>query len=417
MANYIEFSELLAQHLGVQDRTQSWLAHQINVSRNTVSRWLYGNSQPRNPELIIQIADVLNIRSRNERLELLAAAGYENFAKTLVGHETRFGELLHEFRNRIPLSSENLGELIGLSASYVNNVEAGESKITRDKLKDMIRALHQLGGIHTLVEANELLSESTYDNLNIDEIRDINSGWLTEEQPKNDEKKIIRSIDFPPEYKQAGISILSYFSEVVSSKYPDLEVGVTIEQIGTMVTLVVTTPEGEKERIEQELQEYSLVVQGKSPPESYFHSSNEVLALQNKLEIAALEIRQTTRLLKSERQHYKARIESLEQQVQWMGSLVDKDRTAHTELINSIRDLSRQANTTTRHSFKTILDILERGIEAEDSTEIVEALSNIQREDRSLFQQVSELITIGAIQGVAGNYLYQFLLNLSLRLP
>ena len=43
---------------------------------------------------------------------------------------------------------------------------------------------------------------------------------------------IKRSITFPPEFKEAGVAILSYFSHVLAVKYPDTNVGVTIEKLG-----------------------------------------------------------------------------------------------------------------------------------------------------------------------------------------
>ena len=307
------------------------------------------------------------------------------------------------------MTQSQLSESVKILPSMLNLWENDGDTPGRNHTLEIIHALHQQGGIQTLDEANVLLSAAQYEGLNTNETATIDSAWLSRE--------IRRPIDFPPKYKQAGISILSYFSEVVSQKYPDLAVGVTIEQIGTTVTLIVTTAEGEKERIEQELTNYGLVIQGKLPPEEYVHDPMEVMALRNKLEMAALELRQTERLMETEHRHFNVRIVSLEQQVQWMGMLLEKDRTAHAELLNAFEDLSRQSTATTEQSFGTILKVLERGITAEDKEEILWALTSIQRHDKSLFYQVSKLITIGAIQGAAGNYLYQFLQHLSIKLP
>lgn len=100
-----------------------------------------------------------------------------------------------------------------------------------------------------------------------------------------------------------------------------------------------------------------------------------------------------------------------------MGSLIDKDHTASAELVGAFKDLSRQSTATTKQSFKTILEILERGITPKDKEDILHALGNIKRQDKSMFVKVSELIGVGAIQGVAGNALYQILTNLSRSLP
>jgi transcriptional regulator with XRE-family HTH domain len=78
-----------------------------------------------------------------------------------------------------------------------------------------------------------------------------------------------RSIIFPPEYKQSGVSILSYFAEVVAKKYPDQDVRVTILQSGPTVTLRVETPQGDIEEIERTLEQYGLVVTGKMPIDTF----------------------------------------------------------------------------------------------------------------------------------------------------
>lgn len=41
---------------------------------------------------------------------------------------------------------------------------------------------------------------------------------------------IIREITFPPEYQQAGLAILNYFSAVLADKYPNIPVTVSIKQ-------------------------------------------------------------------------------------------------------------------------------------------------------------------------------------------
>ena len=53
------------------------------------------------------------------------------------------------------------------------------------------------------------------------------SGFIFSEDLEGDKEKIIRSIEFPPEYLQSGLSILNYFSTVVKQKYPDKLVKIT----------------------------------------------------------------------------------------------------------------------------------------------------------------------------------------------
>jgi hypothetical protein len=77
------------------------------------------------------------------------------------------------------------------------------------------------------------------------------------------ENKITGFIEFPPEYQQAGMSILTYFNSVINQKYPDTKVSITIKQEKLLVSMIIETPEGEKEKIEKALYDYGLVVAGK----------------------------------------------------------------------------------------------------------------------------------------------------------
>src|ERR1043165_5419012 len=139
--------------------------------------------------------------------------------------------------------------------------------------------------------------------------------------------EIRRSISFPPALKQAAISVLSYFGEIVQHRYPDMDVGVTIEQARDRVTLIVTTPHGTEERIERELDSYGQVVTGETTPEIYLGNTHAAAALRHKLEIAALELRQTKQLMDSERMQYGARIGALEADVRFLRNLLE--RTAY----------------------------------------------------------------------------------------
>jgi len=101
---------------------------------------------------------------------------------------------------------------------------------------------------------------------------------------------INRSIEFPPEYHQAGLGILSYFGTVLREKYPGHNAKVRIEQDGLRVRLVIESANGDKEVIEKALQEYELVVRGETAPEAFFDSKAKVLELRSELRIAQVRI-------------------------------------------------------------------------------------------------------------------------------
>lgn len=97
---------------------------------------------------------------------------------------------------------------------------------------------------------------------------------------------IDRCIEFPPEYHQAGLGILSYFGTYLREQYPDENASVKIEQHGLTVRLIVVANDGRSEVIEKALHEFELIMSGTEPPEKIAHSTNLILDLRNELRIA-----------------------------------------------------------------------------------------------------------------------------------
>lgn len=225
--------------------------------------------------------------------------------------------------------------------------------------------------------------------------------------------EIRRAITFPPEFKQAGISILSYFGHVIAQKYPDVAVAVTIEQRKDKVIMLIETPEGQRETIERELRDYGLVVTGEMAAEEYLRNPKDVLALKHKLEMAALELRHTKELLYSERKQYDARILALEEQTKLLRDVLDRDKYETAKIIERMEHLASQANTRAREAVQAIITILEKSPAEEDKDTVVRELKIIAHEDKSLFSYLQELIIKGSISGAAGNFLYACLLKLS----
>jgi hypothetical protein len=128
-------------------------------------------------------------------------------------------------------------------------------------------------------------------------------------------RKVERSIEFPSEYWTAGNSILSYFSHILSVKYPAQNIKVKIEQEGLLLRMIIDTPEGTTETIEQTFNDYVMVISRQLPPESLLTDPFEVMALKNKLQIAELELRQAKELFAIVSDKDRQRINSLEMQV------------------------------------------------------------------------------------------------------
>ncbi|MEM7032352.1 MAG: leucine-rich repeat domain-containing protein [Chloroflexota bacterium] len=114
----------------------------------------------------------------------------------------------------------------------------------------------------------------------------------------NSPEAIQRIIEFAPEHQQAGIGILNYFGEVVSQKYPDMDVKISIQQDGNKVTMIIEPPEGEIEIIEQTLEDYSLVVTGKKPIEEFLTNEVDAMALRYKINQLSMEVKYMGEMLR-----------------------------------------------------------------------------------------------------------------------
>lgn len=105
------------------------------------------------------------------------------------------------------------------------------------------------------------------------------------------EKIVIdRSIEFPPEYHQAGLGILNYFSTYLREKYPNTTNTVRIEQSGLKVRLIIESEDGKQDIVEKALQEYELIITGKTPPETYSPNDKVLLEIKNELRIAQVRV-------------------------------------------------------------------------------------------------------------------------------
>lgn len=94
-----------------------------------------------------------------------------------------------------------------------------------------------------------------------------------------------KCIEFPPEYHQAGLGILSYFGVFLRENYPEREAKVRIEQHGLKVRMIVETSDGDTEVVEKALHNYELVMSGRAKPEAISNNDKVILDLKNELRI------------------------------------------------------------------------------------------------------------------------------------
>jgi len=113
------------------------------------------------------------------------------------------------------------------------------------------------------------------------------------------EKLIIRSIEFPEQYKQAGVSILNYFSEILRKKYHETNATIQIKQEGLKVSMIIDPMDGNREVIEKALYDYSNLLNGNMTPEEFTNDRLLLIELKTELRMAQVRIETQKELLQN----------------------------------------------------------------------------------------------------------------------
>ena len=115
---------------------------------------------------------------------------------------------------------------------------------------------------------------------------------------------IFRETTFPPEFRHAGITILNNFSSLIRDKYTEENVKVSIQQDHDKIILIIESEEEDlKERIEETLETYGLVLSGKEPVERLTDDPFKIAELNQQLRIAKIQLENQRELLQIEQRH------------------------------------------------------------------------------------------------------------------
>jgi hypothetical protein len=280
--------------------------------------------------------------------------------------------------------AKNFG-LKGLSSNWCGQIERC---VTRDVSTNERKLL-----AHCLKQP-----EGRYLNLPTDP-RKVIGVLLARESNVNVASVLERSIVFPPEYKQAGVAILSYFSEVVAKKYPNEDVQISILQNGNNVTLRVETREGKIEKIEKTLEQYGLVVTGKMAIDKFTDDRELIRDLKTRLEVTSLELRLRQESHLELKSGYEKRIGSLEEQVQGLFTLV----STGLQHANSLSEVIKHVASTAKHnarvvaSLEKISELALKSHSKEHEEALIEAFKEVQHESPTLYQHLRS--TLASIPG------------------
>jgi hypothetical protein len=208
----------------------------------------------------------------------------------------------------------------------------------------------------------------------------------------NPDRYIIREIEFPPEYRQAGISIMTYFAEVMRDKYPDIPATVQITQEELTCRMTIETDTGHREIVEKTLEEYGLVVSGRRQPAELLPNAIDVFRLENQLSLTKVQLESERRALQLTEQQYSSRIASLEGEVDHLRQLVG-DQLCHADRLVDVLEVQ---------AFAPLRSLFDRGLTEADKAEVQRILTAAGQQSPRLLQRLAEQITVGAIGGTIG---------------
>lgn len=234
---------------------------------------------------------------------------------------------------------------------------------------------------------------------------------------------IVREIVFPAEHYEAGMTILNSFSNIVRQRYAKEEVSVSIQQQGLKISLIIETPDGRREAIEETIKEYNLVLSGHKSVDDFSVSKNESLQLTQQLSFAKLQLETNQQLLEMERRHsdqlatHNTIITNQYNEVLTILSIaLNNPNEQIKNLSAAIAEISASQNNVVLEACKLLQQKFEKGIQIADEDEVKKALKTIATNSPSTFDKIRNFVESTAA-GVAGNYVYSWLISVSNCLP
>ncbi|HEU0070566.1 MAG TPA: hypothetical protein VFS04_04665 [Alphaproteobacteria bacterium] len=239
----------------------------------------------------------------------------------------------------------------------------------------------------------------------------------------NDFKNIIyTSIQFPPDYYKAGMEILTHFATVIRQKYPDINVKVRIEQEDLLVRLIIDTPDGAREVIEQTLNDYHEVITGRRRPEDFLTNPTDIMELKHVLQIAEMEVRhQRDLLMLSARDNADLREQLTryrandQRSLEYMGQVVQQERDDAREWRALILKVIESSDERVRSALLLIEQVVEAG-KIDNNAAFQEAVALIKKEKPTFFQTLLDHLQKKAAEGTV-NYFVDWFLKVTGMMP
>jgi hypothetical protein len=205
-------------------------------------------------------------------------------------------------------------------------------------------------------------------------------------------KNINKIINFSSEHLIAGISILQYFGKLLQEKYPNEKVSVSIKQEDLKVTMVIETPDGKKEEIEEYLNRYGMVITNQITPQEFATNPIQLIELKQELREAENKILFQQELLSLKDDTYKNRIISLEDEVNFLRKEFSEALLTNKEniqiLLNSLLTKDK------------LIKKLTKSIESRNDIETKQLLLELKEKDSKGYISLKQHIDNAIIGGI-----------------
>ncbi|MEP5236606.1 MAG: hypothetical protein ABJQ86_17455, partial [Cyclobacteriaceae bacterium] len=168
--------------------------------------------------------------------------------------------------------------------------------------------------------------------------------------------------------------------------------------------------------IERTLEEYGLVISGQMKVNEFLTDNLQALQLENKLEIAKLELRFAHKQLELERTNNQTRIDHLEKEVTWLrghigNTLSDMKQIALNNANSLIQEVIHKFPTNDKALMKS-LDIIENSLLKNQNTnnkeEVVEALESVKKKNPEILKFIKEFAQ-KTVSSTSGKLLYDLI--------
>tara|TARA_R110001599_G_C12259430_1_gene660359 strand:+ start:2045 stop:3721 length:1677 start_codon:yes stop_codon:yes gene_type:complete len=306
----------------------------------------------------------------------------------------------------------------GLSTAkgFVVNITAGMD-ISIDEFEEVGNAIKAIASEKSTIVVGAIIDPHYIEDIEVTVIGTGFEGLLIKPDIEEyDFAEIHRTIEFSTENVNSGLSILSYFEQVLKQKYNGLNATVKIEQNNNSVKLVIQTKDGSVEIIEKALSDYGHVVKGDLSAGDFLSNPLDIERLNMKLEIAALELRQNQKIItlyETDVMNSKARIDSLESQVQMLNDTLCKGLIQSQQNLN----ISLSQNTDVINSIMTLIDeVIKDGLTEKNEKLLKDEIETAHSQGVAISTEIDALIK-NTFYGVTGNAVFSYLQSIIFALP